>query len=124
MNPALRLEAVTVEVEGRRILEDVSFQVARGEFCALCGPNGGGKTTLIKALLGLLPVTSGSVEVLGRAPKDACRDVGYLPQAKSFSPGFPARAIEMILANQRAAWPLRISAADRARAGGARPRRG
>jgi zinc transport system ATP-binding protein len=116
MTDALRLENVSVDVEGRRLLDRVSFVVGRGEFCCLCGPNGGGKTTLLKTVLGILPFSEGVIEVLGRPPGQAQRAVGYLPQAKSFNPGFPARAVEMIVANQRGAWPLRVSAADRERA--------
>jgi len=113
---ALRAAGVGVELDGRRVLDDVSFEVGRGEFCCLCGPNGGGKTTLLKAALGLLPLAAGTIEVLGRTPAQARRQVGYLPQAKGFNPGFPARAVELILANRRGAWPLRITAAERERA--------
>jgi ABC-type Mn2+/Zn2+ transport system ATPase subunit len=113
---ALRLSGACVDVDGRRVLDDVSFEVGRGEFCCLCGPNGGGKTTLLKAALGLVTLAAGRIEVLGRTPAQARREVGYLPQAKGFNPGFPARALEMIVANRRGAWPLRVSAADRDRA--------
>jgi ABC-type Mn2+/Zn2+ transport system ATPase subunit len=99
--------------DGRSVLEDVSFEVGPGEFCCLCGPNGGGKTTLLKAALGLLPLASGSIEVLGLTPHRARGAVGYLPQAKSFNPGFPSRPLEMIVANHRGNWPLRVSAAER-----------
>jgi ABC-type Mn2+/Zn2+ transport system ATPase subunit len=113
---ALRARGVTVELDGRRQLEDVSFDVARGEFCCLCGPNGGGKTTLLKAALGLVPLAAGTIEVLGKPPGRARAAVGYLPQVKGFNASFPARAVEMIVANRQGAWPLRVSAADRERA--------
>jgi zinc transport system ATP-binding protein len=113
---AVVLRDVTVTVAGRRLLEEVSFEVARGELCCLCGPNGGGKTTLLRAVLGLLPLAAGSLEVLGSSPPQARRRVGYLPQAKAFNPDFPARALEVILANRRGSWPLRVSAGERARA--------
>jgi ABC-2 type transport system ATP-binding protein len=116
VNDALRLRGVTVEVGGRRVLDQVSFEVAKGEFCGLCGPNGGGKTTLLKVALGLLTPASGEVSVLGRPPHEARRHVGYLPQAKAFNNAFPASALELILANQRGAWPLRVNAAARERA--------
>ncbi len=116
MSQALRLEKVAVTVDGRSVLEDVSFEVERGEFCCLCGPNGGGKTTLLKAVLGLLPLVSGSIEVLGLAPQRARGAVGYLPQVKAFNPGFPSRPLEMIVANRRGSWPLRVSASEREQA--------
>ena len=116
MSDALRLRGVTVEVGGRRVLDQVSFEVASGEFCGLCGPNGGGKTTLLKTALGLLTPGSGEVSVLGRPPQEARRHVGYLPQAKAFNTGFPATAAELILANQSGAWPMRVPAPARERA--------
>jgi zinc transport system ATP-binding protein len=113
MSFALRARGATVEIGGRRILDDVSFEVARGEFACLCGPNGGGKTTFLKAALGLLPVAAGEIDVLGARPGASGSAVGYLPQAKTFNPGFPARVVDVIVANRRGAWPLRVSPADR-----------
>jgi ABC-type Mn2+/Zn2+ transport system ATPase subunit len=110
---ALAARGVAASLGGRVVLEDVAFEVARGEFCCLCGPNGGGKTTFLKAALGLVPLARGSIEVLGRPPGEGRARVGYLPQAKGFNPGFPARAAEMITANRRGSWPLRVPAADR-----------
>ena len=116
MSHALEVRGATVDLDGRRVLEDVSFEVARGEFACLCGPNGGGKTTFLKAALGLVPLSAGSIEVLGDSPAAARARVGYLPQAKAFNPTFPARVVDVITANRRGVWPLRVSAADRERA--------
>jgi zinc transport system ATP-binding protein len=113
VSDALRARGVTVEVGGRRLLDDVSFDVARGEFACLCGPNGGGKTTFLKAALGLLPLAAGEIEVLGAPPGAAGSTAGYLPQAKAFNPSFPARVVDMIVANRRGTWAFRIGAADR-----------
>jgi zinc transport system ATP-binding protein len=110
---ALAARGVAVTLDGRAILEDVSFEVARGEFCCLCGPNGGGKTTFLKAALGLVPLAKGAIDVLGRPPGAGRGRVGYLPQAKAFNGGFPARALDVILANRRGSWPLRVSGAER-----------
>ena len=72
MSAALVARDVVVELGGRRVLEGVSFEVKQGEFAALCGPNGGGKTTLLRAALGLVPLAGGVIELLGaRAGKDA-----------------------------------------------------
>jgi zinc transport system ATP-binding protein len=113
MSAALVARGATVAVGGRRILEDVSFEVARGEFACLCGPNGGGKTTLLRAALGLVPLAGGEIAVLGAPPGAAGRAVGYLPQVKAFNPSFPARVVDMIAANRRGAWAFRLPAADR-----------
>ncbi len=113
MSPALAARDVVVEVGGRRILDGVSFEVAEGEFAALCGPNGGGKTTLLRAALGLVPLAGGAIEVLGARPGVAAAAVGYLPQAKPVSASFPARVVDVLVAARRGAWPLVVSAAER-----------
>jgi ABC-type Mn2+/Zn2+ transport system ATPase subunit len=113
VSAALRVRGVTVEHSGRRVLDDVSFEVERGEFACLCGPNGGGKTTLLRAALGLVPLAAGTIEVLGGPPGTSGSAVGYLPQVKAFNAGFPARVVDVIVANRRGAWPVRLSAADR-----------
>ena len=118
MSLALAARDVVVELGGRRVLDGVSFEVGRGEFAALCGPNGGGKTTLLRAALGLVPLASGSIEVLGGRPGAATAAVGYLPQVKSFSGSFPARVVDVIAAAQRGAWPFRVSGPERAHARG------
>ncbi len=116
MSLALAARDVVVELGGRRVLDGVSFEVGRGEFAALCGPNGGGKTTLLRAALGLVPLAKGSIEVLGERPGGASAAVGYLPQTKSFSGSFPARVVDVIAAAQRGAWPFRVSSPERERA--------
>ena len=116
MSAALSVRQAAVAIAGKLVLEDVSFEVARGEFICLCGPNGGGKTTLLKAVLGLLPLRAGEIEVLGQPPGRAQRTVGYLPQTKAFAQGFPASVAELIAANRRGAWPRQLGAEERERA--------
>jgi ABC-type Mn2+/Zn2+ transport system ATPase subunit len=95
------------------VLDEVTFEVDRGEFACLCGPNGGGKTTFLKAALGLVPLSAGEIEVLGVRPGASGRAVGYLPQAKAVNPTFPARVVDVIVANRRGAWPVRVGSVDR-----------
>lgn len=64
---AIRLQGVCVEFEGRQVLRDVDLEVQKGEFVAIIGPSGGGKSTLLRLIAGLLEATCGSVEVLGQA---------------------------------------------------------
>lgn len=120
----LEARALTVELGGRRVLEDVSFVVSRGEFVCLCGPNGGGKTTLLKAALGLLRPTAGAITVFGDTPEHSRARVGYLPQRKQFLTGFPATAAELIVANLRGSWPFRVRGKERERVGAALARVG
>jgi ABC-type Mn2+/Zn2+ transport system ATPase subunit len=116
VSAVLAARELSVEIGGRRVLDGVSFEVAEGEFAALCGPNGGGKTTLLRAALGLVPLAGGTIEVLGGPPGFASAAVGYLPQTKPLSASFPARVLDVIVAARRGAWPLAVSAGERERA--------
>jgi hypothetical protein len=71
------------------VLEDVNLSVYEGDFVGLIGPNGGGKTTLLRVLLGLLPPMRGEVRVLGRPVKEGRRAIGYVPQVIAFDRDFP-----------------------------------
>jgi ABC-type Mn2+/Zn2+ transport system ATPase subunit len=113
VSEAIRAEGVCVSLDGHAVLRDVTFAVERGEFTCLVGPNGGGKTTFLRAALGLVPLSSGQIEVLGRAPEKSRREVGYVPQVKAFNRSFPASVAEVIAANGTGAWPVRLSPARR-----------
>ncbi len=80
-----------------KVLEEVSFVLHRGESLCMIGPNGGGKSTLVKLLLGLLEPTEGQVRVLGRKPSEVRTAMGYVPQAMRFDPQFPVAAIDIVL---------------------------
>jgi ABC-type Mn2+/Zn2+ transport system ATPase subunit len=111
--PALEAKGVSVLVDGRPILENVSLTVDRGQFVCLCGPNGGGKTTFVKAALGLLPITTGSIEVLGDPPSRGRLRAGYVPQRTTFDRRFPASVADLIVANLRGRWPLHLRPSER-----------
>lgn len=82
---------------GETALEDVSFSLARGESLALVGPNGGGKTTLLRLILGFMPPKSGDIAVFGKAPGKESRRIGYVPQYSSIQPDFPASVLDMVM---------------------------
>ncbi|MCC6284977.1 MAG: metal ABC transporter ATP-binding protein [Phycisphaerales bacterium] len=79
----------------RPALEDITFDVRPGERLGVLGPNGGGKSTLLKLMLGLISPDSGRVRVCGLAPRDACAAgyVGYLPQRIEAELRFPVSAL-------------------------------
>ena len=85
----ISVQHVWARYEHEPVLEDINMSVKRGDFVGLVGPNGGGKTTLIKVLLGLLAPSQGVVRVMGRSPKEGRRFVGYVPQAVEFDEKFP-----------------------------------
>ncbi len=83
--------------DGAPVLEAVSFELHRGDFAAVVGPNGGGKSTLAKAIVGLVSPTRGTVEVLGGPPARNRRALGYMPQHTRLDPLFPVTAREIVL---------------------------
>jgi len=84
--------------DGRNLaLENANFTVVEGEFVAVIGPNGGGKTTVLKLILGLLEPQSGTVLVFGSRPAVARRRVGYMPQYPKLDPEFPVTALDVVL---------------------------
>ncbi|MBO6940527.1 MAG: metal ABC transporter ATP-binding protein [Deltaproteobacteria bacterium] len=95
-----------------QVLKDVSFWIPEGEFLCLVGPNGAGKSTLLKIILGLLEPDTGHVRVHGKEEINS-HTVGYVPQRKHFHASFPARVEELVAANLRGTWPVRIRAAEK-----------
>ena len=78
------------------VWEGASFEVGAGEFVAVLGPNGGGKSTLIRMLLGLLAPRSGSLQVLGHPPRRGNSGIGYLPQAKPVDRDIPMSGRDLV----------------------------
>ncbi len=80
--PAIFLDRVSVNIGSRTIIEDVSLSIKRGEFWGVIGPNGGGKTTLLRTIIGMVKPNNGKVEIFGMKPQQAVKKglVGYLPQ--------------------------------------------
>ncbi len=79
------------------ILKNVSFEVAQGEYIGIVGPNGGGKTTAIKLMMGFLAPSGGQVEVFGKAPENARTKIGYVPQINAYDKEFPISTLEVVL---------------------------
>ncbi len=95
--PVIEVERVCFGYHEREVLHNVSFTVAARSLVAVVGPNGGGKTTLLKLLLGALTPRHGVVKVLGEAPATARMRVGYVPQSIPFDPRFPVSVQEVVL---------------------------
>ncbi len=85
-----------VRIGGRTIWEGVNLAVPRGSFTAILGPNGVGKSTLLKAVLGLQPLAAGEIRVLGQPPGGGNRRVGYLPQRRSFDTALRIRGRDIV----------------------------
>lgn len=96
-NAAVHMENVSFSREGQPVLENVSFSLAEGGFMAIIGPNGGGKTTLLKIMLGLLAPDTGVVRIFGSLPSMARANIGYVPQFSTIRQEFPATVLDMAL---------------------------
>lgn len=95
---AFEISGLGVAYDRQRVLEDVTLSVPRGTMVGIVGPNGGGKSTLLKAVLGLAPVVAGSVEVMGQPPgRGARRLVGYVPQREDVDWSFPVSARDVVM---------------------------
>ena len=93
------LRHVSFAYDGTPVLVDVDLTIEEGDFLAIIGPNGSGKTTLVKIILGLLPPSSGEVEIFGKRPAELAdwQKVGYVPQkATHIDPFFPASVEEVV----------------------------
>lgn len=111
---AVEVRDGAVVLGGRTIWEDVAAGVRRGEFVALLGPNGAGKSTLLKVILGLLPLARGEVSVLGQRPGAANREIGYLPQRRSFDQSTRIRGVDLVrLGLDGARWGVPLPVPER-----------
>jgi len=91
------IKDIWVHYDGTPVLEEVSLLVASGDFLGIIGPNGGGKTTLLKVILGLVNHSRGRVYVLGQAPERNRHRIGYVPQYNLFNHEFPINVRDTVL---------------------------
>ncbi len=97
MTAVIRVKDVVFSYGGPVVLEDVHLDVEDGEFLGVVGPNAGGKSTLLRLMLGLLEPTAGSIEVGGREPSEGSRAIGYVPQYPPFARDFPITVEQTVL---------------------------
>ena len=95
--PAVELVGVSAGYDGRTALDDVTVTVDAGRLVAIFGPNGGGKTTMLKIVAGLLRPWAGAVTVLGAAPGRTAHRVAYVPQAELVDWGFPVSVWDVVM---------------------------
>jgi zinc transport system ATP-binding protein len=94
---AIVVKDVSFGYDVNPVLENLNLAVDEGDFISIVGPNGGGKTTLIKLLLGLIKPDKGTIRVLGCTPEKARIHVGYVPQYFQFDTRFPVRVMDVVL---------------------------
>lgn len=97
---AIVFESVDFRYRSAPVLEKISFTLPLCETACIVGPNGGGKSTLLKLALGLLTPDSGRIEILGSEPRESRRRVGYMPQHVHLDPQFPITVREIVMAGR------------------------
>lgn len=95
--PALEVHDLTVAYRKKPVLWGVDFEIPAGQLVGILGPNGAGKSTLIKAAMGLLPLSSGWVEVHGELLENNRHRVGYVPQREDIDWDFPVNVMDVVL---------------------------
>lgn len=93
----INVEGVSFAYQDTPVLQNVNFRINEGEFIGIIGPNGGGKTTLLKLILGFLTPASGTLELFGEIPKNVLGKVAYVPQTIRFDKQFPISVMEVVL---------------------------
>lgn len=117
MKPIIEIKNLSVHYGATEALHKISCEINQGDFIGLVGPNGGGKTTLAKTILGLLPINSGKISLFdqGMPSFKSFEKIGYLPQKHtSINPLFPASVEEVVLLGllSTKTWPKKINKND------------
>lgn len=95
--PILQIKNLSVVLGGHTVLQDISFDVMEDDFFAIIGPNGGGKTILMKTILGLIKPSKGEILIRGKNIVESDEVIGYVPQVLHFDINFPISAFEVAM---------------------------
>jgi zinc transport system ATP-binding protein len=101
--PIIEVKDLTYSYNSKPVIDHISFDISEGSYVGIIGPNGGGKTTLLKLLLGLIQPDKGSIKILGHSVNDLRRkyQIGYVPQRVSQdNMQFPATVEEVVLSGR------------------------
>jgi zinc transport system ATP-binding protein len=93
----IEIQNLTFAYDKQIVLQDINLTINQDDFFAIIGPNGGGKSTLLKLILGLYPIKQGTIKVLDKTPIEARSDIGYVPQNTNVNTDFPISALDVVL---------------------------
>jgi len=117
MKSLIDIQNLTVSYDAKVVLNSASLSVVENDFIGIIGPNGGGKTTLLKAILGLIQPTSGQI-IFSETMKNRGGEIGYLPQVSKFDNRFPISVFDVILSGlaSHKSWKSGFITRDKAKA--------
>ena len=95
--PILQIKNLSFSYQRHQVLEDVNLKVKEKDFLAIIGPNGGGKSTLLKLILGIESIQKGSILTFGEKPTKNLSKIGYVPQDTNINTDFPIKVIEVVM---------------------------
>ncbi len=97
MSVVISFDKVSYAYGHSNVLENISVDIEAEEFFGVIGPNAAGKSTMLKLMLGMLTPDTGTISVLGKTPKRASRQIGYVPQHPAFPRNFPINVLDVVL---------------------------
>lgn len=97
MSAVISFEHVSYAYGNSNVLEDINLDIEAEEFFGVIGPNAAGKSTMLKLMLGMLNPAKGKISVMGKSPRQACQQIGYVPQFPSFPRNFPINVEDVVL---------------------------
>ena len=97
MNTAIEVKNLSVSYSKEEAITDINLKISKGEFVNIIGPNGGGKTTLVKSILGLIkPLRKGEILILNNNGRKPIKNIGYVPQNASLEKDFPITVLQTV----------------------------
>jgi len=97
MELAVALDHVSFAYQDSLVLKDICLAIKSGEFIGMIGPNGGGKTTLLKLMMGFLKPSSGNISIFSEPPASSLKQISYVPQSLRFDKQFPISVMELVM---------------------------
>ncbi|KIC75037.1 putative ABC transporter ATP-binding protein in ycf23-apcF intergenic region [Neochlamydia sp. EPS4] len=115
MPPVIHIDHLNFAYAETPVLTDIHLTIESNDFIGIIGPNGGGKTTLLKLLMGFLKPSSGKIEILGSPPQSSRHQIAYVPQTHRYDREFPISVLEVVLAGRlsKLPWYGKFSSADK-----------
>ena len=93
----IKIDSISVKYESKTVLENINWEVKKGQMAAIIGPNGGGKSTLLKSLVGIVHPFSGKILMFDKSPEKARPMVSYLPQTEEIDWQFPISVLDVVI---------------------------